>query len=62
MASDKAAACAALTAMVINVIIKKIMETLLFFRNEMIYVTARFYADDGMLMATSVRENGDWRG
>ena len=38
------------------VIIKKIMETGLGFRNEKIYVPALFQADDGMLMATSVRE------
>ena len=37
-------------------IIKRIMETWLGFQNEKIYVPALFYADDGMLMATSVRE------
>ena len=35
---------------------KKMMETGLCFRNEKIYVPGLFYADDGMLMATSVRE------
>ena len=42
--------------MVINVIIKRIIETGLGFRNEKIYVPILFYADDVMLMATSVRE------
>ena len=37
-------------------IIKRIMETGLGFRNEKIYVPALFYADDGMLMATSMEE------
>ena len=44
--------------MVINVIIKRIMETGLGFRNEKIYVPALFYADDGMLMMECWR----WRG
>ena len=43
--------------MVINVIIKKRIETGLGFQNEKIYVPALFYAgNDGMLMTTSVRE------
>ena len=42
--------------MVVNVIIKRIVETGFGFRNEEVYVPALFYADDGMLIATSVGE------
>ena len=45
-----------LILMVVNVIIKKIMETGLGFRNKKICIPARFYADDGMLISTSVWE------
>ena len=37
-------------------IIKKIVETGLGFRNENIYIPALFYADDGMLISMSVWE------
>ena len=39
--------------MVVNVIIKKIVETGLGFRNEKIYMPALLYADDGMLISTT---------
>ena len=40
--------------MVVNMMIKNIMETSLGFRSEKVYVPSPFYADDDMRIATNV--------
>ena len=42
--------------MIVNIIIKEIQKTGISFKNENSYIPTLFCADDGMLMATRVRE------
>ena len=44
-----------LFVMVVNLIIKKICNTRLGFRNDLLYIPALLFADDGLLLTNSVR-------